>query len=370
MKPFKSNSTLSPGVRLTPLTPLPVRPCVISRHLMVHSIVFSYVLSPTFSSMGIGAVMPYENGNDHLSFLRPFSPKMWLFFWFLWVFYSLVLTLVSFVGKKFGKTSRMKEIGFSFFQSFWFFSLVAVQFGVSKQPKSLPGKILTLAWSFFTLVMIASYTANLAANFAKDVPIRPLKSIRDIPISRYEIAIRDGYLEYLRSSNNGILNSLLERKKVDFSAKIASTDDPRFFEQIKEKIAKGFIWVDNDNVIEWLIKEIPRLYKLEGSFRFEFYSLAMRPEWPMVSAVNDQFEKFAQNGFFFEIHQKYETKKIEQEGSDLSIKVDEYMELFVVMIVISLVAFLMVLFSYLHQVASKSNLSTTLTNPKLPETSI
>ena len=119
-------------------------------------------------SAGYQAAMLQSEGRQNLAFVKPFTLQMWISFFLLWIFFGLNLTFISFVSKKLIRDSILKEEHFSFPQSFWYFSIVAIQFGVDKHPKSLSGKLLTFSWGFFTLIVIATYTANLSAFFSKE----------------------------------------------------------------------------------------------------------------------------------------------------------------------------------------------------------
>ena len=52
---------------------------------------------------------------------------------------------------------------FTLFNSFWFTIGSLMQQGIDFNPKSCSARIVVGAWWFFALIMISSYTANLAA---------------------------------------------------------------------------------------------------------------------------------------------------------------------------------------------------------------
>ena len=130
---------------------------------------------------------------NHLSFLRPFKWKLWASFLCLWLFFSLNLTLISYLSRRKSSNKNEKkpnngkeeeeekeddeEENFSFLESVWYFSLVGIQMGMDQHPKSPSGRILIFAWSAFTLIIVATYTANLAAFFTMEAYHRPLRSI-------------------------------------------------------------------------------------------------------------------------------------------------------------------------------------------------
>ena len=106
----------------------------------------SYALTPTFTMGGLRAAILREEKPQSLSFLQPFTWSMWISFLLLWLFYSLSLAFVSSLGSKMTEFPRQKEERFSLGQSVWYFSIVSIQFGADKHPKSISGKLLLFAW--------------------------------------------------------------------------------------------------------------------------------------------------------------------------------------------------------------------------------
>ena len=52
--------------------------------------------------------------------------------------------------------------------------------GPDVTPKSVSGRIVGVAWWFFSLILISSYTANLAAFLTVDKMITPIENAEDL----------------------------------------------------------------------------------------------------------------------------------------------------------------------------------------------
>lgn len=71
----------------------------------------------------------------------------------------------------FGHRARAREGGegpgdeFNLFNSLWFATASMLQQGPDNTPQSPSGRLLAAAFWFFILIMISTYTANLAAFF-------------------------------------------------------------------------------------------------------------------------------------------------------------------------------------------------------------
>ncbi|XP_026500303.1 glutamate receptor 1-like [Vanessa tameamea] len=113
------------------------------------------------------------------SFLRPLSKEIWLCVLFSFFAVSIVLFLVSRFSPHEWRSvsitdshleqpiSNTNEIilhnEFSIWNSFWFSLGSFMQQGSDVVPRSLSGRIVGTVWWFFALVLVCSYTANLAA---------------------------------------------------------------------------------------------------------------------------------------------------------------------------------------------------------------
>lgn len=69
---------------------------------------------------------------------------------------------------------------FSLLNSFWFAVASLMQQTCNFSPRSLSGRIVGLVWWFFTLILISSYTANLAAYLTVERMVIPINSPEDL----------------------------------------------------------------------------------------------------------------------------------------------------------------------------------------------
>lgn len=69
---------------------------------------------------------------------------------------------------------------FIFCFSFWFTIVTLMHQGCDLNPKATSTRIIGAIWWFFTLIMISSYTANLAAFLTVERMITPIESVEDL----------------------------------------------------------------------------------------------------------------------------------------------------------------------------------------------
>lgn len=69
---------------------------------------------------------------------------------------------------------------FSISNSFWFTLGAFMQQGCNISPRSISGRIAGSAWWFFTLIIVSSYTANLAAFLTVERMVAPINSVENL----------------------------------------------------------------------------------------------------------------------------------------------------------------------------------------------
>lgn len=116
--------------------------------------------SKPFKTIGVSLLMKKPKDKSlFFQFLHPLSVPVWIMIIIAFIIISLGTTCVELL------TSSKESYRFNFRESLWFNygSLVKNTTPIEKTPHTFSGRILTSAWWFFSLIIISSYTANLAA---------------------------------------------------------------------------------------------------------------------------------------------------------------------------------------------------------------
>uniref|UniRef100_A0A8C3KTR1 Glutamate receptor n=1 Tax=Chrysolophus pictus TaxID=9089 RepID=A0A8C3KTR1_CHRPC len=150
--------------------------------------------SKPFMSLGISIMIkkPQKSKPGVFSFLDPLAYEIWMCIVFAYIGVSVVLFLVS----RFSPYEWHLEDGseeprdpqnppdppneFGIFNSLWFSLGAFMQQGCDISPRSLSGRIVGGVWWFFTLIIISSYTANLAAFLTVERMVSPIESAEDL----------------------------------------------------------------------------------------------------------------------------------------------------------------------------------------------
>ncbi|XP_065563333.1 glutamate receptor 1-like isoform X2 [Artemia franciscana] len=141
-----------------------------------------------FMELGISIMIkkPVKQKPGFFSFLSPLAEEVWAAVGIVIVFVSLILYLVhrwSPMGnkKKVSPNGNVEMINeFDFWNSFWFTLSSLLKAGSVVLPRSVSGRIVGAVWWFFTLILISSYTANLAAFLTVERMVTPINSADDL----------------------------------------------------------------------------------------------------------------------------------------------------------------------------------------------
>ncbi|XP_071445925.1 glutamate receptor 1-like isoform X3 [Hetaerina americana] len=143
--------------------------------------------SKPFMSLGISIMIkkPVKQKPGVFSFLNPLSKEIWVCVIFSYVGVSIVLFTVSRfspyewrVEETLAGTAVAND--FSVLNSLWFALGAFMQQGCDISPRSISGRIVGSVWWFFTLILISSYTANLAAFLTVERMVAPINSPEDL----------------------------------------------------------------------------------------------------------------------------------------------------------------------------------------------
>ncbi|KAM4796614.1 glutamate receptor ionotropic, kainate 1 isoform 2-T2 [Rhinophrynus dorsalis] len=159
--------------------------------------------SKPFMTLGISILYRKPNGTNPgvFSFLNPLSPDIWMYVLLACLGVSCVLFVIArftpyewYNPHPCNPDSDVVENNFTLLNSFWFGVGALMQQGSELMPKALSTRIVGGIWWFFTLIIISSYTANLAAFLTVERMESPIDSADDLAKqTKIEFgAVRDG----------------------------------------------------------------------------------------------------------------------------------------------------------------------------------
>uniref|UniRef100_A0A3B1K1P1 Glutamate receptor n=1 Tax=Astyanax mexicanus TaxID=7994 RepID=A0A3B1K1P1_ASTMX len=195
--------------------------------------------SKPFMSLGISIMIkkPTKSKPGVFSFLDPLAYEIWMCIVFAYIGVSVVLFLVSrfspyeWHAEDYEEPQQSQEQTneFGIFNSLWFSLGAFMQQGCDISPRSLSGRIVGGVWWFFTLIIISSYTANLAAFLTVERMVFAIESAEDLA-KQTEIAYgtldAGSTKEFFRRSKIAVFEKMWSyMKSADPSVFVKTTDE-------------------------------------------------------------------------------------------------------------------------------------------------
>ena len=121
------------------------------------------------------------------SFMNPLAVEIWLYILLAYVLVSLTIWIVArFSPDEWANPHPCVDSGFdlqndfALANSFWFAVGTLMQQGSDLNPRAASTRIVGGIWWFFTLIIISSYTANLAAFLTVERMATPIENAEDL----------------------------------------------------------------------------------------------------------------------------------------------------------------------------------------------
>uniref|UniRef100_A0A8C4RQ60 Glutamate receptor n=1 Tax=Erpetoichthys calabaricus TaxID=27687 RepID=A0A8C4RQ60_ERPCA len=276
--------------------------------------------SKPFMSLGISIMIkkPQKSKPGVFSFLDPLAYEIWMCIVFAYIGVSVVLFLVSRFspyewhteepedGKE-GPPSDQPPNEFGIFNSLWFSLGAFMQQGCDISPRSLSGRIVGGVWWFFTLIIISSYTANLAAFLTVERMVSPIESAEDLA-KQTEIAY--GTLD------SGSTKEFFRRSKIAVYEKMwtymKSAEPTVFTKTTAEGVArvrksKGkFAFLLESTMNEYIEQRKPcDTMKVGGNLDSKGYGVATPKGSPLRTPVNLAVLKLSEAGVLDKLKNKW-----------------------------------------------------------------
>ncbi|KAK7098048.1 hypothetical protein V1264_004938 [Littorina saxatilis] len=211
--------------------------------------------SKPYMEIGVAIIIkkPQHQKPGVFSFMEPLSIEVWVCITVAYIGVSVALFLVSRFSpvewKKDPKSETGYENDFSLFNSFWF-SMGALMFqGSDTCPKSVSGRIIGGAWWFFVLIIISSYTANLAAFLTMKRMVKPIESVDDLvnhPTIKYGVPRSGTTFQFFKNSDVPVYRQMYEYMSRNPEVLTATTDEG--IEKVRKSKGKYAFLTDNSAI--------------------------------------------------------------------------------------------------------------------------
>lgn len=142
-----------------------------------------------FLNLGISILFksPKKEKPGLFSFLSPLAAEIWIYLLAAYITVSLGIFVLARLSPyewynphPCNVDSDAVENTFNLGNSMWFAIGTLMQQGSDINPRACSTRLVGSTWWFFTLIMISSYTANLAAFLTIERMVSPIESVEDL----------------------------------------------------------------------------------------------------------------------------------------------------------------------------------------------
>ncbi|CAF0769509.1 unnamed protein product [Brachionus calyciflorus] len=280
-----------------------------------------------FLNLGISILYKRQQKIDPniFSFLSPLSIEIWLYI----IAAYLIVSILLFVLSRFSpyewknpypckKESELVENQFTLANSLWFTIGSLMKQGSDINPKSFSARILTGAWWFFALIMISSYTANLAAFLTTKRLSSPIEDVEGLS---KQSEIKYGCL------NGGSTQQFFRESKIHTYERMWNfmNSMPDVFvkstEEGIERVKKGgFAYLLESTTNDFLRQRDCELMQVGGLIDTKGYGIGTPPGSPWRDQISNAILQLQEKGDLQELYIKW----WEKEGKDPNHKCEKF----------------------------------------------
>ncbi|XP_055849584.1 glutamate receptor ionotropic, kainate 2-like isoform X2 [Episyrphus balteatus] len=266
-----------------------------------------------FMNLGISILYqkPRKDPPKLFSFMDPFSGEVWVYLGLAYFGVSLSLFILGRLAppewdNPFPCIEDPTELDnqLSLGNSLWFSTGSLLQQGSEIAPKALSTRVLASFFWLFTTIVVASYTANLAACLTLESPTSLINDVKDL-------ADRKGGVNYGAKSKGSTRNFFKNSEDPNYikmneymiahPEQLTSTN-----EQGVEKVLGGnYAYLMESTSIEYNVARICNLTQIGRLLDEKSYGIAMRKNWPYRDKINDALLELQESGVLSKMKNKW-----------------------------------------------------------------
>lgn len=252
-----------------------------------------------FMNVGISILfkVPTSQQTRLFSFMNPLAIEIWLYVLAAYVLVSITMFIVARFSPyewhnphPCAQENDVVENQFSLSNSFWFTIGTLMQQGSDLNPKACSTRIVGGIWWFFTLIIISSYTANLAAFLTVERMITPIDTVEDLA-RQTEISYgtqRSGStMAFFRDSKiptyQGMWATMMRHE--DPGPSVFPASNAEGVKRVQESNGL-YAYLMESTSIEYVVERQCDLTQIGGLLDSKSYGIALPPGSPYTSAIS------------------------------------------------------------------------------------
>ncbi|KAI1298750.1 Glutamate receptor ionotropic, kainate 2 [Halotydeus destructor] len=269
-----------------------------------------------FMNTGISILFkkPTTKVTTLFSFLSPFSMVVWVYVVGAYVGVSVILFVVGRLSPyewdnphPCRQDDQVLENDFSLLNSFWFTIGSLMQQGSDLAPKSMSTRTIAGIWYFFTLIMISSYTANLAAFLTVEKVVFPIESAEDLAGQteiEYGCVGSGSTRSFFQESSIPTYKKMWSYMQANSQAFVPSNKAGKL------RVAKGnYAFLMESASIEYIIERNCNLTQIGSLLDSKGYGIATRKDSPYRTPLSQAILQLQESGMLHSLKDRWWKQK-------------------------------------------------------------
>ncbi|VDI72337.1 glutamate receptor, ionotropic, invertebrate [Mytilus galloprovincialis] len=269
--------------------------------------------SKPFLNLGISILfrMPKKEKPGLFSFLNPLAMEIWIYL----IAAYMTVSFSIFVLARFSPyewynphpcipETDSVENTFNLSNSFWFAIGTLMQQGSDVNPRAVSTRIVGSTWWFFTLIIISSYTANLAAFLTIERLVSPIESAEDLAKqTEIEYGTRESgtTMSFFKNSQFEIYQRMWNYMKGrEKTVMMKSGSDG--IERVKKG---GYAFFMESTGIDYITKQDCRLMQVGGLLDSKGFGMATPMGSPLRDKLSMAILHFQEEGLIQSLYEKW-----------------------------------------------------------------
>ncbi|XP_063632011.1 glutamate receptor ionotropic, kainate 2 [Cydia splendana] len=236
-----------------------------------------------FMNLGIGILfkVPTSQPTRLFSFLNPLAVEIWLYVLAAYILVSFTL----FVMARFspyewsssthvcGHETKLLTNQFSVCNSLWFITGTFLRQGSGLNPKATSTRIVGGIWWFFTLIILSSYTANLAAFLTVERTVLPIQSAADLAAQnsvQYGTLNGGSTMTFFRDSNIDIYQKMWQHMSTTSPPALVSS----YEEGVRRVLQGNYAFLMESTMLDHRVQRDCNLTQIGGLLDSKGYGIA------------------------------------------------------------------------------------------------
>ncbi|XP_017753499.1 PREDICTED: glutamate receptor ionotropic, kainate 2-like isoform X1 [Eufriesea mexicana] len=281
-----------------------------------------------FMNLGISILSrkPEEKEPDLFSFLSPLSTDVWIYMATAFLAVSIMLFLQARMAPgewdnphPCNPDPEELENSFDLKNSMWLTVGSIMQQGSDILPKAPSIRMVAGMWWFFTLIMVSSYTANLAAFLTVDKMDNPIKGVEDLAKQtkvKYGAVDGGSTSAFFRDSNYSTYQRMWAAMMEARPSVFTKSNDEGVDRVLKKR---DYAFLMESTTIEYRMERNCDLDKVGGLIDNKGYGIALPRNSPYRTPISGAILMLQEKGLLQDLKKKW----WEERGGGLCSKVDQ-----------------------------------------------